>query len=242
MDIANIPFVDLAAQYQSLKGEIDAAIAGVIKSSAFIHGPAVSSFEGRFAELVGARHAIGVASGTDALHLAVRPLGVGPGGEVITVANTWISTAFAADYSGAKPVLVDIDPETYQMDLRAFERAITPRTRVVIPVHLYGHPAPMPEIVALCRPRGIRIVEDIAQAPLAEVGGKRVGSFGDLACYSFYPSKNLGCYGNGGAVTTDDDALAATVRRLANYGQEERFDHRSISYNSRLDSIQAAVL
>ena len=237
-----IPFVDLAAQYNSLKTEIDRAMADVIGNSAFIRGPAVAAFEREFAAAVGARHAIGVASGTDALNLAIRALDLGPGDEAITVPNTWISTAYAVSHVGARLVFVDIDPATGQMDAGKLERAITPRTKAVLPVHMFGHPAPMDRITAICRARGIRVVEDIAQAPLAEVQGKKVGSFGDLACYSFYPSKNLGCYGDGGAVATDDDALAERVRCLADYGQKERFHHVRVGWNSRLDTLQAAIL
>ena len=237
-----IPFVDLAAQYNSLKTEIDRAMADVIGNSAFIRGPAVAAFEREFAAAVGARHAIGVASGTDALNLAIRALDLGPGDEAITVPNTWISTAYAVSHVGARLVFVDIDPATGQMDAGKLERAITPRTKAVLPVHMFGHPAPMDRITAICRARGIRVVEDIAQAPLAEVQGKKVGSFGDLACYSFYPSKNLGCYGDGGAVATDDDALAERVRCLADYGQTERFHHAMVGWNSRLDTLQAAIL
>jgi dTDP-4-amino-4,6-dideoxygalactose transaminase len=237
-----IPFVDLAAQYHAIKAEIDAAMLNVISNSAFIHGPDVAEFEAEFARVMGVKNVVGVASGTDALHLAVRALGIGPGDEVITVVNTWISTAFSATYAGARVVLVDIDPETYQMDVNALARAITPRTKAVIPVHLFGHPAPMREIVALCQHHGIRIIEDIAQAPLAAIEGKIAGTFGDIGCFSFYPSKNLGCFGDGGAVVTNDDALAEKVRRLADYGQEKRFDHLMVGYNSRLDTLQAAVL
>jgi len=237
-----IPFVDLRAQYDGLKPEIDAAIQGVIASSAFIRGNPLGAFETAFAERIGVRHAVGAASGTDALHLAVRALGIGPGDEVITVTNTWISTAFAAAYVGARPVLVDVDPVTLQMDPDALARAVTPRTRAVIPVHMFGHPAPMDEIMAICRPRGIRVIEDVAHAPLARLGGKPTGTFGDVACYSFYPSKNLGCYGDGGAVVTDDDALAAEIRLLADYGQSDHFVHRTVGYNSRLDTLQAAIL
>ncbi|MSP80216.1 MAG: DegT/DnrJ/EryC1/StrS family aminotransferase [Rhodospirillales bacterium] len=237
-----IPFVDLAAQYNSLKTEIDRAIADVIGNSAFIRGPAVAAFEREFAAAVGARHAIGVASGTDALNLAIRALDLGPGDEAITVPNTWISTVYAVSHVGARPVFVDIDPATGQMDADKLERALSPRTKAVIPVHMFGHPAPMDRITAICRARGVSVVEDIAQAPLAEVQGKKVGSFGDLACYSFYPSKNLGCYGDGGAVATDDDALAKRVRCLADYGQTERFRHAMVGWNSRLDTLQAAIL
>ena len=237
-----VPFVDLLAQYNSLKADIDRAMAEVIAGSAYIRGPAVGAFEREFAAAVGARHAIGVASGTDALNLSISALGLDAGDEAITVPNTWISTAFAVTHVGARIKFVDVDPETGQMDPGKLERALTPKTKAVLPVHMFGHPAPMDRIMAICRPRGIRVVEDIAQAPLAEVNGKKVGSFGDLACYSFYPSKNLGCYGDGGAVTTDDDALAERVRRLADYGQRERFHHTTIGWNSRLDTLQAAVL
>lgn len=237
-----IPFVDLRAQYNSVKAEVDSAIQNVLESSAFIRGPAVQEFEAAFGAAVGSTHVLGVASGTDALFLAVRALGIGAGDEVVTVVNTWISTSFAADFCGARPVLVDIDPRTYQMDPGALERAITSKTRAVIPVHLYGHPAPMPQIVEICRSRGIAIIEDVAQAPLAEIDGRRVGTFGDIACYSFYPSKNLGCYGDGGAVATEDPKLAEKLRQLADYGQAARFDHRVVGYNSRLDTIQAAIL
>ncbi|MBT3358089.1 MAG: DegT/DnrJ/EryC1/StrS family aminotransferase [Rhodospirillales bacterium] len=237
-----IPFVDLRAQLDSIRADIDLAMAGVMETSSYIRGPALGAFEAGFARLVGADFAFGVGSGTDALHLAVRALGIGPGDEVITVANTWISTAFAASYVGADVVLVDIDPDTYQMDPACLMAAITPKTKAVIPVHLFGHPAPMDEIMAICRPRGIAVIEDVAQAPLAEAGGRQVGTIGDIGCYSFYPSKNLGCFGDGGAVVTNDPALAERLRRLANYGQSGHFDHEMVGYNSRLDTLQAAVL
>lgn len=237
-----VPFVDLIAQYNSLKADIDRAMTEVIENSSFIRGPALTFFEREFAHAVGARYAIGVASGTDALNLAVRALDLGPGDEAITVPNTWISTAYAVSHVGARLVFVDIDPATGQMDPAHLERALTPRTKAVLPVHMFGHPAPMDRIMGICRPRGVRVIEDIAQAPLAEAQGKKVGSFGDLACYSFYPSKNLGCYGDGGAVTTDNDVLAERVRRLADYGQAERFRHVMVGWNSRLDTLQAAIL
>lgn len=237
-----IPFVDLAAQHAALKEEIDAAIDETVTKSAFIRGEALERFEAAFAEVIGASHALGVASGTDALNLAVRSLDLDPEDEVITVDNTWISTAFAATLAGARIVLVDIDPATYQMDLNSLERAITPRTKAVIPVHLFGHPAPMPEIVQLCRSRGIHIIEDVAQAPLAEIDGQQTGTFGDVACYSFYPSKNLGAMGDGGAVVTNNGALARKMRRLADYGQDTRYHHADIGFNSRLDTVQAAIL
>ena len=237
-----IPLVDLSAQFAALEDDIWAAIRGVADDSAFIRGPAVAAFEARFAALHGAAHAVGVASGTDALALAVRALGIGRGDEVVTQPNTWISTAFAISYAGARPVFADIDPATYQMDPAALERALGPRTRAVIPVHLFGHPAPMAEIEALCRRRGIPIIEDVAQAPLARNQGRLTGTIGDVACYSFYPSKNLGAWGDGGLVLTDDDDIAAAVRRLAGYGQEAPHRHGVIGWNSRLDTLQAAIL
>ncbi len=240
-----IPFADLARQFSRLDGEIMDAMRKVAESAAFIRGPALGEFEERFAELHGVRHAIGVASGTDALSLSVRALGVGPGDEVVTVPNTWISTAFAISHAGATPVLADIDPETYQMDPAALEKAITSRTKAVIPVHLFGHPAPMAEIEEICRPHDIKIIEDVAQAPLAKTGGRLAGTLGDVACFSFYPSKNLGAFGDGGMVLTNDGDLAAKALRLANYGQSGKIMsgiHEVVGYNSRLDALQAAIL
>lgn len=237
-----IPFVDLNAQRNTIKAELAAAMEDVFATSSYIRGPALPKFEENFARLTGAKYVFGVGSGTDALHLAVRALGIGPGDEVVTVANTWISTAFAASYVGAKVVFVDVDPNTYQMDPNRLEEAITQNTKAVIPVHLYGHPAPMDEIMAICRPRGIKVIEDVAQAPLAEVSGRQIGTIGDIGCYSFYPSKNLGCYGDGGAVVCNDASLAEILKRLANYGQSEPFHHELVGYNSRLDTLQAAIL
>ena len=237
-----IPLVDLVRQHAGLADEIAAAMRDVANNAAFIGGPAVGEFEERFAERHAMGHAIAVASGTDALSLAVRALGIGPGDEVITVPNTWISTAFAISHSGAAPVFADIDPDTYQMDPEALEKAIGPRTKAVIAVHLFGHPAPMGAIKAICQSRGVRIIEDVAQAIGARTAGETVGTIGDLATYSFYPSKNLGAYGDGGLVLTDDGELAANVRRLANYGQNGAHRHHAIGYNSRLDTIQAAIL
>ncbi len=240
-----IPFVDLARQFSGMEAEVMAAIRSVASGASFIRGAALGDFEERFAALHGVKHARGVASGTDALVIAVRALGIGPGDEVVTVPNTWISTAFAISHAGASPVFADIDPETYQMDPGSLEAAITPRTKAVIPVHLFGHPAPMAEIEAICRPRGIKIIEDVAQAPLAKEKGRLAGTMGDMACFSFYPSKNLGAFGDGGLILTDDDDLAATVLRLSNYGQEGVIAsgrHDDIGFNSRLDTLQAAVL
>ena len=218
------------------------AVRGIASGATFIRGPALDQFEQAFAELHGVNHAIGVGSGTDALNLAVRALGLGPGDDVITVPNTWISTVFAISHVGARPVFVDIDPTTYQMDAAALEHAITPRTRAVIPVHLFGHPAPMTDIVDICARHGIPIIEDVAQSPLAAVGGKLVGTFGHAGCFSFYPSKNLGAYGDGGMVITDDAQMARAVRQYADYGQNGRYNHEQIGINSRLDTLQAAIL
>ncbi len=237
-----VPLADLVAQHETLDGEIMGALARVIGSGAFIRGPDVPAFESEFAELHGVKHAIGVASGTSALCLAVQALGLEPDDEVITVPNTWISTAFAASLVGARPVFVDIDPLTYQMDPDKLEQALSPRTKAVIAVHMFGHPAPLGAIEALCRPRNIRIVEDVAQAPLARSGGRLAGTVGDLGCFSFYPSKNIGSYGDGGMIVTDDDDLADQIRLLANYGQAEPHVHEIIGHNSRLDTLQAAIL
>jgi dTDP-4-amino-4,6-dideoxygalactose transaminase len=237
-----IPFVDLNAQYTSIKSEIDAAIAGTIERGDFILGQSVSAFEEEFAQLVGASHAIGVASGTDALNLAVEACDIGPGDEVITVPNTWISTAFAATRVGAKVVLVDIDPNTHQMDIEALRGAVTDKTKTIIPVHLFGHPASVDQIVEIASPRNIKVIEDVAQSPLAECAGQKVGSIGDIGCYSFYPSKNLGCYGDGGCITVNDAQLANRIRAMRNYGQEQKHTHLSIGANSRLDTMQASVL
>lgn len=237
-----IPFVDLARQHADLEREVMAAVRDTTSSAAFIRGPALREFEARFAALHGIRHGIGVASGTDALILAVRALGLGPGDEVVTVPNTWISTAFAISHAGATPVFADIDPDTYQMAPAALEKAITPRTKAVIPVHMFGHPAPMTAIEAICRPRGIRIIEDVAQAPFAKTDGRLAGTVGDIGCFSFYPSKNLGACGDGGLVLTGDDVLAEGLRRLGDYGQNGPHRHREIGFNSRLDTLQAAIL
>lgn len=237
-----IPFVDLKSQYDSIHSEIDEAIQSTIDSSAFISGPAVDDFENQFAKTHDVKHAIGMGSGTDALHMAVRACGISQGDEIITVPNTWISTAFAGSYVGAKPVLVDIDPDTYQMDAKKLEEAITSKTKAIIPVHMFGHPAPMGQIIEIANAQNISVIEDVAQAPLAEIDGKIVGTIGDIGCYSFYPSKNLGCFGDGGAVITNNSWLEKRLRILSDYGQSERFQHQCIGYNSRLDTLQAAVL
>ena len=190
---------------------------------------------------MGLKHGVGVNSGTDALTLSVLALSLDPGDEVITVPNTWISTAFAISHAGATPVFVDVDVDTHQMDPKTYG-CYYRKDKGYYSVHMYGHPAPMVEIMGIASLYGLRVVEDVAQAPLASVGGRLVGSFGDLACFSFYPSKNLGAFGDGGMVLTDNDELAQSVRQLADYGQSDKFVHKNIGFNSRLDTIQAAVL
>ena len=237
-----IPLVDLSAQYENIKNEIDASISEVIASNAFILGEAVGAFETEFSKALGGSHVCAVSSGTEALHMAVRALDIGPGDEVITVVNTWISTAFAISYLGATPVFVDIDPDTYQMDPEALEKAITPRTKAVIPVHMYGHPAPMTEIMEICQPRSIKVIEDAAQAPMAQIDGRTVGTIGDVGCFSFYPSKNLGCYGDAGATATNDPEVAERIRIFSRYGQTSPHRHTEIGHNARMDTMQAAIL
>ena len=239
-----VHFVDLQRQYQSLREEMLEIFDQVASQASFINGPSVTEFEESFAALHGPScHVVGVSCGTDALHLAMLALEIGPGDEVITAPNTWISSAFAADYVGAKTILVDIDPLTHQMDPASLEAAITPRTKAVVPVHMYGHPAPMDTISEICRLHGgIKIVEDVAHAPLARLNGQLLGTFGDVACFSYYPSKNLGAFGDGGAILTQNPELATKVRELAFYGQSQPHWHTSIGHNFRLDTLQAAIL
>jgi dTDP-4-amino-4,6-dideoxygalactose transaminase len=237
-----IPMVDLKTQYARLQAEIDAAILGVLDSTAFILGPNVRAFEEEAAAYLGVPHAIGCASGTDALHLALRAAGIGPGDEVITSAFTFIATAEAIAYVGAKPVFVDIDPRTFNITPAAIEAAITEKTKAVMPVHLFGQPADMAGIMAVCEPRGILVVEDCAQSFGASIGGRQAGGFGLAAGWSFFPSKNLGAYGDGGLVTTCSEEIAAKVKVLRNHGSEVRYYHDVIGYNSRLDELQAAIL
>lgn len=237
-----IPMVDLQIQYQQLKSEIDQAIAGVLDTSYFILGPQGQAFENEVATYLGVRHAIGVSSGTDALHLALRAAGLGPGDEVITPPFTFIATAEAIAYVGATPVFVDIDPQTFNLDVELTRSAITARTRAILPVHLFGQPADLVALRQLCDDHGLLLIEDCAQSFGASVAGKQTGSWGELGCFSFFPSKNLGCYGDGGMVTTSDDRLAEQVRMLRNHGSKVRYHHSIIGYNSRLDEIQAAIL
>jgi dTDP-4-amino-4,6-dideoxygalactose transaminase len=237
-----IPIVDLKAQYASIKDEISVAIQGVLDSCQFTLGSEVVALEKEFASYCNAKDAIGVNSGTSALHLALLAAGVGPGDEVITVPFTFVATAAAIHYTGATPVYVDIDPGTFNMDPEKLEAAITPRTRAVIPVHLYGQPADMDPIVEIARKHGLIVIEDAAQAHGAEYNGRRIGSLGAMACFSFYPGKNLGAYGEAGMVTTDDPAYAKKIRMLRDWGSEQKYHHTLKGYNFRMEGIQGAVL
>jgi dTDP-4-amino-4,6-dideoxygalactose transaminase len=237
-----IPLVNLNRQYEALAGEIDAAIKDVCSRGDFILGRAVGAFERAFADHVNARHCIGVASGTDALHLILRALGIGPGDEVILPANTFIATAQAVWCCGADPVLVDCDERTATIDPAAVQRAVTPRTKALMPVHLYGQPADMDRLGAIAREHRLHLIEDAAQAHGAAYRGRPCGTLGVAAGFSFYPGKNLGAYGDGGAITTNDDGLADEVRQLRNWGSHVKYIHDRMGFNSRLDTMQAAIL
>ena len=237
-----VPFVDLKTEYQLLKEEIDAAVAGVLGRADFVLGRAVSDLEGAFAGYCEAADAVGVDSGFTALELILRAYGIGPGDEVITAANTFIATALAIWTCGARPVLVDVEPDSCNMDPAQLEAAITPATRAIIPVHLYGHPADMDPILTLARRHNLRVIEDACQAHGARYKGRRTGGLGDAAAFSFYPSKNLGAYGDGGMVVTNDPALAEQIRLLRNLGQQAKYQHQIKGYNHRLDTLQAAIL
>jgi len=241
-DIAQIPLVDLAAQYATIKEEIDEAISRVLADTGFILGRDVTLFEEEFAAFCDVRYAVGVDSGTSALELALRAYGIGPGDQVITVANTFIATVLAISYTGATPVLVDIHPETYTMDPSLLEAAITDQTRAIIPVHLYGQPADMDPILDIARYYNLVMIEDACQAHGARYKGERVGSLGDAAAFSFYPAKNLGAYGDGGIIVSNDEKVANFVGVARNYGQSEKYHHTFIGYNHRLDTLQAAIL
>ena len=230
-----VPFVDLKAQYQSIKAEIDAAVLQTLESTQFVLGPDVARFETDFARYCGAGHAIALNSGTSALHLALLASGVGPGDEVITVPMTFVATVAAIGYCGARPVFVDIDPVTYTMDPAQLEDVITPRTKVIMPVHLYGQMADMDPIMAVARRHGLKVIEDAAQAHGAEYNGRRAGSIGDAAGFSFYPGKNLGAYGEGGAVVTNNSAIAHHIRVLRDWGQEGKYNHVVKGFNYRME-------
>ena len=237
-----IPLVDLQAQYQSIKQEITAAIEGVLQNMQLFLGPQSQAFENEFAQYCGCRYGIGLSTGTDALVLALRACGIGQGDEVITVANTFIATVEAIALSGARPVFVDIDPDTYTMDWRQLDEVLTPRTRAIIPVHLYGHPADMQPILDFARLHGLRVIEDASQAHGAAYQGQRVGGIGDIGCFSLYFSKNLGAYGEAGICVTNDERLAEAIRKLRDHGSLIRYQHEILGVNARLDEIQAAVL
>ena len=237
-----IPFVDLKAQYASIRNEVNAAIQGVLDSCQFTLGSEVAAFEKEFATYCSVEQGIGVNTGTSALHLALLAANVGPGDEVITVPFTFVATVSAIDYTGAKTVFVDIDPRTFTMDPGALEAAITERTKAIIPVHLYGQPADMDPILAIAKRHKLVVIEDAAQAHGAEYKGRRAGSMGDMGCFSFYPGKNLGAYGEGGLVTTSNPDYARTIRMLRDWGAEKKYQHVLKGYNYRMEGIQGAVL
>ncbi|OIO54055.1 MAG: erythromycin biosynthesis sensory transduction protein eryC1 [Alphaproteobacteria bacterium CG_4_10_14_0_2_um_filter_63_37] len=237
-----IPMVDLQGQYHSIKDEIEQGMQAVLHSAQFILGPNVRAFEEEVAAYLGVKHAIGCASGTDALHLALIAAGVGEGDEVITTAFTFIATAEAILYVGATPVFVDIDPRTFNLDPNRVEAAITPKTKAIIPVHLFGQPADMGALQGLAAQHHLKIVEDCAQSFGASISGRQTGSLGVAGAFSFFPSKNLGCYGDGGMVSTDSDEVAAHIRVLRNHGSWQQYHHSELGFNSRLDELQAVVL
>ena len=238
----HVPFVDLKAQYASIKPEIDAVMAEVLATTAFIGGPFVKAFENAFARYCGVDHCVGVGNGTDSLALALRAVGVGPGDEVIAPANSFIATSEAITMAGASVVFVDIDPRTYNIDVSRLEERITQRTRALVPVHLYGQPADLEPIRTIARKHGLFVIADAAQAHGALYKGQPIATLADLTSYSFYPGKNLGAYGDAGAVVTNDEEWAIRVRRLANHGRTAKYDHDVEGVNSRLDGLQAAVL
>lgn len=237
-----VPFVDLKAQYHSIKDELDAAVMKAVSETAFIGGRYAAEFEMRFAEYIGAEHCVAVANGTDAIEIGLRAIGVEAGDEVLVPANTFIATAEGVSNIGAVPVFVDVDPAYYTIDPQKIEEKISPRTKAVIPVHLYGLPAEMDEIVEIAGRRGLKILEDCAQAHGSTYKGQTVGTFGDAATFSFYPSKNLGAFGDAGAIVCGDKAVADRARLIANHGQFEKNRHTIVGRNSRMDGIQAAVL
>ncbi len=242
MSDIKVPYLDLKAQYRTIKPEIETALSRVLESCQFVLGPEVTSFEQDFAAYCGSKECIAVNSGTSALHLALLAAGVGPGDEVITVPFTFVASVAAILYAGARPVLVDIDPRSFTMDPVALERAITPRTKAIMPVHLYGQPADMDPIMQTARRRGLVVIEDAAQAHGAKYKGRAVGSIGDMGCFSFYPGKNLGAYGEGGAVTTSNPEYAKTVRMLRDWGQDRKYHHSLRGFNYRMEGFQGAVL
>ena len=238
----NIPLVGLFDQYQTIKPEIDAAIENIITKSAFVGGEEVRNFEAEFAAYCETKACVGVGNGTDAIYLTLRAMGVGPGDEVITVAQTFIATSEAISMTGARPVFVDIKEDTMLMDPALLEQAITPRTKAIVPVHLYGQTCDLDAIMEIAYRHGLKVIEDAAQAHGARWRGRRAGSIGDAACFSFYPGKNLGAFGDGGAVVSQDEELIERIRMLANHGRLEKYTHKMEGVNSRLDGLQAAIL
>ena len=237
-----VPYLDLRAQLKPLRAELDAAIARTLDNCSFCLGPDVAQFERDFAAFCGASHALGFNSGTSALHVAMRLLNVGPGDEVITTPYTFIATSWAISYCGAKPVYVDVDEATFNMNPALIEKAITPKTKAVLPVHLYGQPFDVDAVAAICKKHNLPFVEDAAQAHGAKYQGKSIGTFGAVSCFSFYPAKNLGACGEGGALVTNDAALAARAKSLREHGSTVRYHHDEVGYNYRLEGIQGAVL
>jgi dTDP-4-amino-4,6-dideoxygalactose transaminase len=237
-----VPYLDLAAQLRPIRKEIDAAIARALDHNTFCLGPDVAQFEKDFAAFCGAQHAVAMNSGTSALHIALRLLDVGPGDEVITTSYTFIATSWAISYCGARPVYVDIDDATFNLDPKLVERAITPRTKAILPVHLYGLPCDLDALLTIARKHKLPLVEDAAQAHDARYRGKPVGTFGAMSCFSFYPAKNLGACGEGGALVTNDAALAARAKSLREHGSTKRYHHDEVGYNYRMEGLQGAVL
>jgi dTDP-4-amino-4,6-dideoxygalactose transaminase len=240
--MTHVPFLDLHLQYATIREDLAAVWQRVLESAAFAGGPFVADFEKAFASFCGCEFALGVGSGTAALWLTLRGLGIGSGDEVITTPNTFVATAEAISFCGATPVFVDVDPQTYTMDPNLLEAALTPRTKAIIPVHLYGQPADMDPILAVAQRHGLPVVEDACQAHGAEYKGRKAGSLGHAGCFSFYPGKNLGAYGEAGAVVTNDAQLAEKIRILRDHGQTERYQHALIGWNDRMDGLQGAVL
>jgi dTDP-4-amino-4,6-dideoxygalactose transaminase len=238
----NIPLVDLKAQYVAIKPEIDEAINRVLESTQFIMGEEVTSFEKEFAAFCDSKYAVGVASGTAALHLALLACGIGPNDEVITVPNTFIATTEAISYVGAKIKFVDVDAETYTIDVSQVEKSVTDKTKAILPVHLYGHPADMGPIMQIAKAHNLKVIEDAAQAHGAQYKGRSVGAIGDVGCFSFFPAKNLGAYGDAGMVVTNNAEIAERVSLLRNHGRAEKYGHLMEGYNYRLDALQAAIL
>jgi len=237
-----VDFMDIRKQDSDISEGIETAIKKVINSTSFILGKEVKNFEDEFAKYCSVKYAVGVGNGTEALHLALLALGVGTGDEVITTSNTYIATALAISFTGARPVFLDADPVTYNIDVAKIERAITKKTKALLPVHLYGQPADMDIILSIAKKRGLKVLEDAAQAHGAEYKGKKTGGLGDVAAFSFYPGKNLGAYGDGGIITTNDKNIYENLLLLRDYGRKSKYEHIIKGYNSRLDSMQAAVL